>query len=85
MHYGFEYTGPQDRARVTSEELTEDEVLERIQGVLQAISVIPDLYSKCDHKNPPADVSIVMCAILKFVETDACKLLIIDTTFGAEF
>ena len=30
VHYGFENTGPQDPARVTTEELTEDEVLGRI-------------------------------------------------------
>jgi len=85
IYHGFEYTRPEDLAQVTNVELIEDEVLERIQGVLQAISVIPDLYSKCDHKNPPADVSIVMCAILKFVETDACKLLTIDAHLGHNF
>ena len=30
VHYGFEYIGPKDLARVTTDELTEDEVLERI-------------------------------------------------------
>ena len=30
IHYGFEYTGPEDPARVTADELTEGEVLERI-------------------------------------------------------
>ena len=34
VHYGFEYTGPEDHARVTNVELTEDEVLEKIQDVL---------------------------------------------------
>jgi len=30
VHYGFEYIGPKDPARVTTDELIEDEVLERI-------------------------------------------------------
>ena len=34
VHYSFEYIGPKDLARVITDELTEDEVLERIQGVL---------------------------------------------------
>ena len=33
VHYGFEYTGPEDPTRATSVELNE-EVLERIHGVL---------------------------------------------------
>jgi len=41
VHYGFMYIGPQDLARVTTEELTKDEVLERIQDILQAVLVIP--------------------------------------------
>ena len=41
VHYGFEYTRPEVPTRVTNIELTEGEVLERIQGVLQAVSVIP--------------------------------------------
>ena len=85
IYHGFEYTRPEDLAQVTNVELTKDEVLERIQGVLQAVSVIPDQYHERDHKNPPADVSIVMCAILKFVETDACKLLTIDAHLGHNF
>ena len=64
VHYGFEYTGPQDRAWVTSEELTEDEVLERIQDILQAILVIPYQYPELDHENPPAAVSILTFVIL---------------------
>jgi len=41
IHYGFEYTGPEDPTRVTTNELTEGEVLERIQNVLASVQVIP--------------------------------------------
>ena len=41
IHYGFEYTGPEDPAQVTADELMEGEVLERIQNVLASIQVIP--------------------------------------------
>jgi hypothetical protein len=68
VHYGFEYTRPEDPARVTTVELIEDEVLERIQGVLQAVSVIPYQYPECDHENPPANLSIVMCVIWKYLD-----------------
>ena len=34
VHYGFEYIGPKDPARVTTDELIENEVLERIQDIL---------------------------------------------------
>ena len=37
IHYGFEYTGPEDPARVTTNELMKDEVLERIQNVLGSV------------------------------------------------
>ena len=59
MHYGFEYIVPQDPARVTTEELTEDEVLERIQDILQAVLVIPYQYLEHDHQNLPAAISIL--------------------------
>jgi predicted methyltransferase MtxX (methanogen marker protein 4) len=39
VHYDFEYVGPKDPAQVTTDELIEDEVLERIQGVLDAVSI----------------------------------------------
>ena len=37
INYGFEYTSLEDPARVTTNELTEDEVLERIQNVLGSV------------------------------------------------
>ena len=41
IHYGFEYTSLEDPAWVTTDELTEGEVLERIQNVLASVQVIP--------------------------------------------
>ena len=40
VHYGFEYIGPKDLARVTTDDLIENEVLERIQDILQVELVI---------------------------------------------
>ena len=34
VHYGFEYIRPNDPTRVTTDELIENEVLERIQDIL---------------------------------------------------
>ena len=41
IHYEFEYTGPEDPAWVTTDELMEGEVLERIQNMLASVQVIP--------------------------------------------
>ena len=57
IHYGFEYTSPEDPAQVTADELTEGEVLERIQNVLGFVQVIRYQYPERDHQNPPAIVS----------------------------
>ena len=51
--------GPEDLARVTTDELTEGEVLERIQNMLVLVQVIPYQYPEHDHQNPPAAVSIL--------------------------
>ena len=59
MHYGFEYTRLEDPTQVTTNELMEDEVLERIQNMLGSVQVIPYQYPKHDHQNPPAAVSIL--------------------------
>lgn len=40
VHYGFEYIGLKDPAQVIADELSENEVLERTQGVLDVVSVI---------------------------------------------
>ena len=51
--------GPEDLARVTTDELTEGEVLEIIQNMLVSVQVIPYQYLEHDHQNPPAVVSIL--------------------------
>ena len=53
------YIGPQDLARVTTEELTKDEVLERIQDILQAVLVIPYQYPELNHENQICNVLIL--------------------------
>jgi hypothetical protein len=57
VHYGFEYTECQDPTRVTSIELLESEVLERLQDVLGAILVIPYQFWEHNHEHPPPVVS----------------------------
>ena len=59
INYGFEYTRPEDPSRVTTNELTKDKVLERIQNVLASIQVIPYQYLEHDHQNLPAAISIL--------------------------
>ena len=68
-------------------ELIEDEVLERIQDILQAVLVIPYQYPKLDHQNPPTTVStltFVTLQCLDIVGTDSYKLIIVDTAFGEQ-
>ena len=60
MHYGFEYTRLEDPTQVTTNELMEDEVLERIQNMLGSVEVIPYQYPERDHQNLPAAVSILI-------------------------
>ena len=87
VQYGFEYIGPQDPCRVTTEELIEDEVLERIQDILQAVLVIPYQYLEPEHQNPPTAVSIrtfITLQCLDIVGTNSCRLITIDIAFGAQ-
>ena len=64
MHYSFEYIGREDPARVMTDELSEEEVLERTQEVLGPVSVIPYQYPEHDHEHPPATVSILTSMIV---------------------
>ena len=73
---------------MTTDELKEDEVLERIQDILQAVLVMPYQYPECDHEHPPAAVSILTFVTLKcldIVETDSFKLMTIDAAFRVKF
>ena len=88
MHYGFEYIGREDLARVMTNELLDGEVLERIQEVLASVSVIPYQYPERDHEHPPATISILTCVFLKcldIVDSDSYKLMTVDAAFGAKF
>ena len=41
-HYGFEYSGAEDPSRmVPALELTNEEVLERLQKMLKGVSIVP--------------------------------------------
>ena len=55
-NYGFEYSGVEDPSRmVPALELTNEEVLERLQKMLKGVSVIPLAVPEyCVNKPPPA-------------------------------
>jgi hypothetical protein len=53
---------------VTTDELIENEVLERIQDILDAVSVIPYQYPKCDHEHLAVAVSILTFVTLKCLD-----------------
>ena len=72
---------------MTTEELTEDEVLERIQDILQAVLVIPYQYLEPEHQNPPTAVSIrtfITLQCLDIVGTNSCGLITVSTTLGVQ-
>ena len=55
---GFEYSGAEDPSRmVLALELTDEEVLERLQKMLKGVSVIPPAVSEFSTNNPPPAVS----------------------------
>ena len=57
-NYGFEYSGAEDPSRmVPALELTDEEVLERLQKMLKGVSVVPHTVSKYCANNPPPAVS----------------------------
>ena len=57
-HLGFEYSGAEDPSRmVPALELTNEEVLERLQKMLQGASVVPLTVSEFSTNNPPPAVS----------------------------
>ena len=72
---------------MTTEELTEEEVLESIQDILQAVLVIPYQYLELDHENPPTAISIqtfVTLQCLDIVGTNSCGLITVSTTLGVQ-
>ena len=57
-HYGFEYSGVEDPSRmVPALELTDEEVLERLQKMLKGVSVVPLAVLEYSANNPPPAVS----------------------------
>ena len=55
---GFEYSGAEDPSRmVPTLELTDEEVLERLQKMLKGASVVPLTVSEYSANNPPPAVS----------------------------
>ena len=57
-HLSFEYSGAEDPSRmVPALELTDEEVLERLQKMLKGVSVIPPAVSEFSANNPPPAVS----------------------------
>jgi hypothetical protein len=60
-HYGFEYVGAEDPSRmVPTQELTEEEVLERIRKVFKGVSVIPHRVDEYTAANPPLAISLLL-------------------------
>ena len=57
-HLGFEYFGAEDPScMVPALELTNEEVLERLQKMLKGASVIPLTVSEFSANNPPPAIS----------------------------
>jgi len=57
-NFGFEYSGAEDPSRmVPALELTDEEVLERLQKMLKGASVVPLTVSEYSANNPPSAVS----------------------------
>ena len=57
-HLGFEYSRAEDPSRmVPALELTDEEVLERLQKMLKGVSIVPPAVSEFSANNPPPAVS----------------------------
>jgi hypothetical protein len=68
VHYGFEYIGLEDPTWTSKDELSEEEILERLQNMLKDVNVIPLQFKERDADNQPAAVSgisyIFTCSVL---------------------
>lgn len=54
-HLHFEYTGPDDSSRIVpSAELSESEVLRRLQKILKGMSVVPLRLDEYDSTHQPS-------------------------------
>ena len=67
-NFGFEYSGAEDPSRmVPALELTNEEVLERLQKMLKGASIVPLTVSEYCAKNPPPAVSCFLFVRVLFV------------------
>ena len=57
MNYGFEYSGPEDLSRVTMEQMSDAELLKRLQHMFAQLKVLPAAQDEYHAKRPPPDVS----------------------------
>ena len=62
-NFGFEYSGVEDPSRmVPALELTDEEVLERLQKILKGVSVVPLAVPEyCDNNPPPVVSCFFLC------------------------
>ena len=67
-NYGFEYSGAEDPSRmVPALELTDEEVLERLQKMLKRVSVVPHIVPEyCANNLPPSELFFLMLVLFVF-------------------
>jgi hypothetical protein len=66
-HYGFEYAGAEDPSRmVPTEELTKEEVLERLHKTLKGVSIVPLRVDEFTDENLPPAISLLVLYVLFF-------------------
>ena len=67
-HLGFEYSGAEDPSRmVPALELTDEEVLERLQKMLKGASIVPLTVSEFSTNNPPPAISCFLFVWVLYV------------------
>ena len=67
-NFGFEYSGAEDPSRmVPALELTDEEVLKRLQKMLKGVSIVPHAVLENCINNPPPAVSCFFLMRVLFV------------------
>lgn len=63
VHYGFEYLGIEDPTRMSSEELSDEEVLTRVQKILKGVDCLPREFDEYNAEHPPPSISVepILC------------------------
>jgi hypothetical protein len=59
VHYIFEYIRLEDPTWMSKDELSKEEILERLQSILKDVSVIPLQFEERNTENQPAAVSVM--------------------------